>query len=158
MVKVKLNNESGAHSAETCALPDSGSTSTLCTTSLLEKLGSQGQVTSLNLATLESDGRMLKTATQKLQVSDANGQNGFTAEAYNLWSVRMPRHCIISLDDINAWEHLRDLDIPVATDGQVQMLIGQDQPDVLMPPPPLRPERLENLEHPMLSGRSSGGQ
>ena len=39
---------------------------------------------------------------------------------------------MVRVDDINAWEYLRDLDIPVATDEQVQILTGQDQPDVLM--------------------------
>ncbi|XP_071483358.1 uncharacterized protein [Diadema antillarum] len=36
-------------------------------------------------------------------------------------------------EDINKYEHLRDLDLPVVNQHQVSMLIGQDVPQALMP-------------------------
>ena len=42
-------------------------------------------------------------------------------------SIPISTGCLVKSEDIDKWEHLRGIDIPVFPDGsKVQMLIGQD--------------------------------
>ena len=55
-------------------------------------------------------------------------------QAYASPSVLVSSYYVVKPEDLERWEHLRDVDIPVISDSQmVEMLIGQDCPEILMP-------------------------
>ena len=74
VIKVKVKG-SGGRSARAYALLDSGSTSTFCTTGLLQRLGSGGHNATINLTTLKSPakGDRLQTSVPELEISDEEG-------------------------------------------------------------------------------------
>ena len=130
VVEVRVTAESG-HSAATYALLDKGSTNTFWSAGLLHKLRSQGQKASLGLTKLEGEDSKLKTSVPELEVSDTKGQQKVTVhQAYASPSIPVFSFYVVKPEDLERWEHLRDVDIPVITDGQmVEMLIGQDCPE-----------------------------
>ena len=118
----------------TFALLDPGSTSTFCSEDLVKTLGVIGKKGPLSLTTLEKKNSETDTLVVNLEVSDMSSEN-----VLELMEVYARPHLPINInnmgrsEDLNGWEHLRDVEIPKIDAGKVTLLIGQDVPKALMP-------------------------
>ena len=118
----------------TFALLDPGSTSTFCSEGLIKTLGVIGKKGPLSLTTLEKKNSETETLVVNLEVSDMSSEN-----VLELTEVYARPHLPINInnmgrsEDLNGWEHLRDVEIPKVDAGKVTLLIGQDVPKALMP-------------------------
>ena len=134
VVKVKVTAQGTQQSTEAYALLDNGSTNTFCTEELLTKLNSSGQSADMQLTTLEKEGNKVKTTVHDLEVSDVQGNHTVPVRVYARPSIPVSTDCVVREDDLRSWSHLRDTEIPrLPQNGKIQMLIGQDCPEVLMP-------------------------
>ena len=133
VVQVRITAKSGL-SAVAYALLDSGLTNTFCTTSLLEKIKSGGRCTHLSLATLQNQGK-LETTVHELEVTDPQGHNQVTLDhMYAMKRIPVSRDCSVQLKELERWQHLKGLEVTgLPDDADVEMLIGQDCPEVLVP-------------------------
>ena len=115
------------------ALLDSGSTNTFVTDDLVEQLSLNGKRQSLELTTLDRVAQ-IQTFTVSLEISAVDGstfaplRNVFTRK-----TIPIRESNIGSPRDVDRWPHLRDLRLPPACKGMVKLLIGQENPDLLLP-------------------------
>ena len=115
------------------ALLDSGSTNTFITEELSEQLSLNGERQSLQLTTLDGVAN-IQTSTVSLEISAVGGSsfaplhNVFTRKTIPIRQSNIGTRC-----DVDKWPHLRDLQLPTASKGVVKLLIGQDNPDLLLP-------------------------
>ena len=125
IVKVKVNDSVYAH-----ALLDTASTNSFCTQALADKLSVQGKVTRLNLSTL---GNTCSTESECISLSVSSLDNDCTVEMSGLYVVgNIP--AVTTPIDISRYKHLQNLSFPSYNDSQsVDMLIGQDNSEVLLP-------------------------
>ena len=118
----------------TFALLDPGSTSTFCSEDLVKTLGVIGKKGPLSLTTLEKKNSETETLIVNLEVSDMSSES-----VLELPEVYARPHLPINInnmgrsEDLNGWEHLRDVEIPQVDADKVTLLIGQDVPKALMP-------------------------
>ena len=132
VVKVNVTVRNGV--VQTYALLDSGSTNTFCTSSLLKRLKPIGQKAAINVTTLRSQGDQLLTSVHDLEISDVAGNNRVVVhQAYATQSIPVSRDCIVTLKDMQEWKHLTDLPIPELQDAPVEIHVGQDCLEILMP-------------------------
>lgn len=134
VVRVNVTAENGS-TAQTYALLDNGSTNTFCTSRLLQELQSTGSNASLDLKTLNGKRDCLKTSVHELEVSGVDSKNSVTVTRVYATErpIPVPRDCIVSLGEIENWDYLRELPITTPQEAEVEMLIGQDCPEILMP-------------------------
>ena len=118
----------------TFALLDPGSTSTFCSEDLVKTLGLIGKKGPLSLTTLEKKNSETETLIVNLEVSDMSSEN-----VLELTEVYARPHLPVNInnmglsEDLNGWEHLRDVEIPKVDADKVTLLIGQDVPEALIP-------------------------
>ena len=130
-VRVKVHGQKD--SVLTHALLDPGSNKTFCSQKLIDDLGIKGESIHLSLSTL-SDGKMCSAQVVALEVTGTRGHRKqlqlprvYAVEGFpNLISSKATE------EDISNWSHLKDIEIP-KTDADVTLLIGQDNPQALMP-------------------------
>ena len=110
-------------------------TGPFCSTGLPRELRLVGdQKTSLSLTTREGEDRKLKTSMH-LGVFNTQCQYKVTVcQAYASPSVSVSSFYVVEPRHLARWEHLRDVDFPVVSDGQmVETLTGQNSLAILMP-------------------------
>ena len=134
MVQIRVTGGSG-QSKVTFALLDNGSTNSFCSTELVKELRSTGRRTPLSLTTLQGEDCHSSTTVHELVLSNADGCNEVTVhQMYERPVIPVSADCVVNEEDVGRWEHLQGLDIPQLREGaKVEMLIGQDCPDILMP-------------------------
>jgi hypothetical protein len=134
IVPVLVFNPATQESLHTHALLDTGFTNSFCTCSLARQLGVTGHKEILSLSTLERANSRSVTQVVKLKVSDINGKNFIDMD-----NVYVKMDLPIGLDnmatsvDISRWPHLDSIQLPVVNIGSVELLIGQDTPEALLP-------------------------
>lgn len=120
----------GIRNVDTYALLDEGSDITLCSDSLVKRLGAKGKqreftLTTVNQSTEKRHGLELKLQVGALRCND-------TIELDRVWSVERLPISIKSLPErreVSMWNHLKDIYLPRISEGQVELLIGSDTPD-----------------------------
>ena len=133
IVPVKVS--SGGKSIETYALLDNGSTISFCAESLKEKLQiRQSQKRSLNVETI-TDATTSKVQVISLECKAITGKKrrNITLPYVNVVS-KFPDFSdqLLSQRELQRWSHLKDLPYPELS-HEVELLIGLDVPDALMP-------------------------
>lgn len=115
----------------THALLDPGSNRSFCTKSLMNDLGLKGTSTELSLETL-NEGKDTKAVEISFDVTSRRKAK-FIPLSKVLALEKFPdlSNCAASPSDLIKWRHLRGLTFPENID--VQLLIGQDHPQALMP-------------------------
>ncbi|KAG1653031.1 Pro-Pol polyprotein [Nymphon striatum] len=109
-------------------LLDSGSTNSFCTEQLAEQLNIKGEKTTLNLSTLEKS--QSKRLSEVVSLTVNNGDNSlFMSRVYLVKSIPVP--VINFKDTLNTIKYLKDIKLPQT--GKVDILIGQDCPEALIP-------------------------
>ena len=111
----------------TFALLDSASTNSFCSQELVNTLNIKGNKTVLNLSTLEKSSS--ERVTEAVSFSLRGGDEMFQmSNVYVIESVPVP---IVENYAASSCEHLRGIQPPLA--DKVDILIGQDCPEVLIP-------------------------
>lgn len=128
-VKVKGRQEV----AETYAFLDSGSNTSFCTESILEKLNSAGRKTTLSLTTLEGEKISSVCSLVSLEGSDLNQENVVDLPVvYSRPSLPIPSEAIARQEDVDRWPHLKGINVQ-QIDAEIGLLIGSDVPQALQP-------------------------
>ena len=118
-------------SVETYAVLDNCSDVTLCSNSLLTRLGISGKKTSFTMNTVNDQNRLRKGVEIDLGIASMDGTE--KVKLPKVWSVD---HLPISLKniatqkDLFQWPHLQDVQLPLANVSEVGLLIGGDVPEV----------------------------
>ncbi|XP_071943810.1 uncharacterized protein [Antedon mediterranea] len=135
IVAVRVRGKDPNSYVDTYALIDTGGTFSYCTEELADRLQVVRQKCTAELTTIEQKNILINTELISLNLS--NLENTYTA--------RMPqiivRHSLnLGLDnlacheDLIKWPHLADIQLqPILDVTEVQLLIGQDMPELLCP-------------------------
>jgi len=111
---------------ETYAFMDSGSHTSSCTDSLLEKLNSVGRKKTLSLTTLEGENIPSECSLVSLEVSDLNQENVVELPVvYSIPSFPIPSEAIARQEDMDHWPHLEGINVQ-QIDAEIGLLIGRD--------------------------------
>ena len=132
IVQVKVS--AGGKLINTYALLDNASTNTFCTTDLVQKLGLDGKEGEMCLSTLERKNSKVKTSVVCMDVIDINKHNTTTLEnVYARDEIPILKESIPVLEDICRWPHFKEIPTVEHTVKRVDLLIGQDNPELLVP-------------------------
>ena len=112
----------------THALLDTGSTNSFCSRRLANELNVTGTKISYQLQTLHGCSDR-QSEVVKLKMSSIDGKESLNMNNVLLVDEIPVEH--FSIDDINKYAHLKDLNL--STSNQVDVIIGQDQPSALVP-------------------------
>ena len=118
---------------EVFALLDSGSTNTFVTERLMSKLNKQTSSTSYKMNTLSGTQNISTQLVSNLKVSSLDGDHSTSLNNVLVWPSIPAGHpsCEINLKD---FPHLSDIPLhPVGGEFCVELLIGMDHAEVLMP-------------------------
>ena len=116
---------------ETYAFPDSGSNTSFCTESLLEKLNFKGTKTKLSLKTLQGENGHIECSLVSLEASDLSEKNTVQLpKVYSRPNLPIPHEAIARQEDVDRWPYLKGSNIPHA---EIGLLIGSDVPEALQP-------------------------
>ena len=133
IVPVRLQSD-GKNFIETYALLDSGSTHSFCTEALARQLGAKRRSHQLRLTTLDKKDDHIDTTMVGLVVDSGPSTDRIylphvcTRKRLNIQTAHMAY-----MEDIINLPHLRGIDIPIAGEHEVGLLIGQDTPRALIP-------------------------
>ena len=129
-----LVKESGRKVSKFYAMLDNGATGSLCTERLVKELGLPYQTSLVSLTTVDRENQMVDCKLVDLEVQDLSEAYSFkmhkvmTRESLNISS-----ESYITSAAMNAWPHLANLKVPRAERNQVDLLIGQDHSELLVP-------------------------
>ncbi len=131
---VPVTIEAGGKIVHTNTLLDNGSQKTLCTDSLIERLGASGRhvtfsVNSVNDRMIEYHGRQLDLTARPM-----NG--GPAVQLKKTWTVSHLPVAIAHMataEEIRIWPHLKGVKVPKTANGAVELLIGTDVPTAHAP-------------------------
>ena len=134
IVPVKIKVRGNPSCIETYALLDTGSSSTFCSTSLLDRLGLHGKKIRLKLTTLGRSEAMDSIVVNGLEVSDLD-ENAVIPlrEVFSRPAMPVTKDEIPKQDDVDRWPHLKGYVHLPELDSQVDLLIGSDVPEALQP-------------------------
>ena len=121
---------SGSRQIETYALLDEGSDVTLCSESLIKRLGIAGKPCKFTLTTVNKSNQNVTGREVRLQVGALHG--GQFIDLQKVWSVKSLPISLHSLPDQSVtgkWKHLSGIHLPKIDVNKVELLIGSDTPD-----------------------------
>ena len=134
IVPVIVRAPGSRRSMHTFALLDPGSTNTFCSQELVQQLGVSGEKELLSLTTLERTNSETETLVVCLEVSDVSKENVLKIpEVYTRTVLSVNLNNLGRSEDLNKWKHLEDVKFPEIDARKVDLLIGQDVPDALIP-------------------------
>jgi len=134
IVAVHVRNPDTQAETKTYALLDSGSTHSFCAKNLVHQLNLKGDNVSLSLTTLEKSNSHMSTLAVSIEVSDPRGGEPVTIEsAYVKETLPISLQNRATIEDVQQWRHLQDVELPAVNIDSVGLLIGQDAPEALIP-------------------------
>ena len=118
----------------THAFLDNGSSATICTESLVKKLGVEGTKVKTSLSTLEKkNSRVESYLIRDLVVSDLEENDLVSLPAlYTRPEIQVCEEDIPTQEDVDQWPHLGGVFIP-HVDAEIGLLIVSDVPETLDP-------------------------
>ena len=123
-----------AGSQTTHALLDLGSQVTLVTDDLCERLGISGPVNDLVLTTVNGKER-LRSRRVKFSIHSATNDEKreiLVRDAQTTPTLNVTNHALDCFDEVN-WPHLADVQLPNKTRGPVEVLLGADMFELIVP-------------------------
>ena len=140
IVPVRVKSPDGNKEVQTYAFLDSGSNTTFCTDNLLKKLNIEGKATQFSLTTLGKHNQLTNGKQASLQVLHLNQNTKINLpNVISRPSLPASMNNAANQSDIKEWVHLHKLDIP-KIDSEIELLIGNDVPEVLEPQEVIRCE------------------
>lgn len=134
VVPVKVRCKDTQECLETYALLDSGSNSTFCTESLVQRLGVKSTDVKIKLTTLDKHEEVNCSLVQELEVSDLD-ENVFIKlpEVFTRPEIPVASEEIPKQEDIEQWDYLNSqVQLPKLV-SKVDLLIGVNVPEALEP-------------------------
>ena len=128
VVPIKVHGPAGSY--PTRALLDLGSQVTLVTDDLCDRLGISGPANDLLLTTVNGKER-LRSRRVTLSIQ-ANGELHEIRDAQTTPTINVTNHALDSYDEVN-WPHLADVQLPSETRGPVEVLLGADMFELIVP-------------------------
>ncbi|XP_066302034.1 uncharacterized protein [Branchiostoma lanceolatum] len=133
IIPVKVRSKTTNITVETYAFLDSGSDVVFCTESLKDQLKTSGRKTKLTLNTINDTKAVQSEVLDDLEVMNLTGENVIPiATAYTQERIPASKDNIISTEDLKAWPHLKDVDVP-KIDANIGLLIGNNVPKAVEP-------------------------
>ncbi|KAL9989490.1 hypothetical protein ACROYT_G004049 [Oculina patagonica] len=133
IVPVRVKAKGQRRVVETYAFLDSGSNTSFCTETLLEKLNFKGTRTKLSLTTLQGESEPIECSLVSLEASDLNESNKVPLPlVYSRSSLPIPSEAIAKQEDVDRWPYLKGVQI-AHIDAEIGLLIGSDVPEALQP-------------------------
>ena len=132
-VKVKRPGESSDF-VITYALLDTGSTQSFCSEVLTKRLGVLGKHDTMRLTTLDKHNTLLDTFVVNLEIADINDENIVVmSNVLTRPELHVSTDCLVTQEELSKWSHLSDISLPNVDTREVHLLIGQDNPSVMLP-------------------------
>ena len=128
VVPIKVHGPAGSH--PTRALLDLGSQVTLVTDDLCDRLGISGPANDIVLTTVNGKER-LRSRRVTLAIQ-ANGEKREIRDAQTTPTINVTNHALDSYDEVS-WPHLADIQLPNETHGRVEVLLGADVFELIVP-------------------------
>ena len=134
VVSLKVRLQDSPVIIRTNALLDSGSNSTFCSQSLMERLGAQSESIKLKLTTLGSQEEIDCHLIRNLEVADLD-ENKFIPlrEVFSRPSIPVSPEEIPTMHDVERWSHLQGHVQLNTLQSEVGLLIGVNVPEALEP-------------------------
>ena len=132
IVPVRVQSD-GRNFIDTYALLDSGSTHSFCTDALSRQLGAKGQDLQLRLTTLDKDDDITTTMVSMIVDTGPSTERVYLPHVCTRKKLNIQTCHMAKVEDIVNLPHLKGIDIPLAGENEVGLLIGQDAPRALMP-------------------------
>jgi hypothetical protein len=124
----------GNYKVATYALLDPGSTHSYCSDELARQLKLTGQEVITPVSTVNEERKLVKGKLVSFQLTDANETT--IVDASNVMAKEglcINTGLMATTEDVKKWAHLQEVPIVILPDAKVNILIGQDMPDVLLP-------------------------
>ena len=139
IIPVVVSDPSGQFLMNTWALLDSGSNSTFCTKQLINALKLKTKQTQIQMTTLGLENASVEALLADVRVEDPTREKSYLLKGVlGRDQLNIKLDSLVTQDEIRAWPHLRDIaehlhlpDTPL--NDEVHLLIGLDQPDILVP-------------------------
>ena len=106
------------------AFLDRGSTTTLCDERLVDALGLSGEPVTFSLSTLNRVSEKQHRKKVQLDVAPINGGDVLTLVALTLDCLEVTKNPSIDAIDLQRWNHLCDLHVPILPDEDILLLVG----------------------------------
>ena len=133
ILPVRVKAKGHGKIAETYAFLDSGSNTSFCTESLLEKLNFKGTKTKLSLTTLQGESEPIECSLVSLEAFDlSENKTVQLPKVYSRPSLPIPPEAIARQEDVDRWPYLKGVNIS-HIDAEIGLLIGSDVPEALQP-------------------------
>ena len=134
IVPVKVKCAGSSRTVTTYAFLDAGSNTTFCTEELLKQLGVKGKRTTVSLTTLQNEDNPIDCNTIGLDVFDLN-ENHMVEIPTVFSTTRLPvsKVSIPLQEDVDKWDHLEGIHLPINLNAEISLLIGNDVPRALEP-------------------------
>jgi len=134
IVPLILRNPITLAEVQTYALLDSDTTNSFCSSEIVQQLGLHDKAEKLNLTTLNTDQRVVDTALVSLELCSVDKTVVMEiSEVFVVEKVLMNVSNKVKPEDVKAWPHLTDIQLPEADSSNVGFLIGQSCPDAMVP-------------------------
>ena len=118
---------------EKYAFLDSGSNTSFCTESLLERLNVKGTKTKLSLTTLQGENEPIECFLVSLEASDLSENCTVQLpQVYSRPTLPIPPEAIARQEDVDRWPYLKGVNIS-HIEAEIGLLIGSDVPEALQP-------------------------
>ena len=133
IVPVKVKVRGGSSHVITYAFLDSGSNTTFCSDALIDQLGIEGKKVNFSLTTLENENSPTESNVVSLEVQNLD-ETSFAELPMVFSRPKLPVSSddIPKQEDVERWPYLDGIQIP-KLDAQVDLLIGNDNPQLLEP-------------------------
>ena len=134
IVPVKVRKKGDDRYIETYALLDSGSTSTFCSDSLVQRLHAASKKAKIKLTTVNKSAEVDTFLIRDLEVSDLDENKTISLpEIFSRPAIPVSRDEIPSQDDIDRWPQFQGYLQLLPIDSDVDLLIGMNVPEALQP-------------------------
>lgn len=118
---------------QTYAFLDTGSTSTFCSESLMEKLHLNGQKTKICLLTMSPKTMVSSYVVNNLEISSLSGKDFYgLPEVYTQKQMPVNRANMVNQEDLAKWPYFDGIHIP-QIQAEVELLIGTNASKLLEP-------------------------
>ena len=116
------------------AMLDNGSTGSLCTERLVEELDLPYQTSLASLTTVDRENQTITCKLVDLEVQYVSESYSFKmCKVMTRDSLHISSESYVTHAALNSWPHLADLEMPTVECNHVDLLIGQDHSDLLVP-------------------------
>ncbi|XP_041470151.1 uncharacterized protein LOC121419759 [Lytechinus variegatus] len=134
IVPIRVYASAKDDGVEALALLDSGSTSTFCTEELAERVKAHGSASTVSVSTLDRANSELHTTVVSLRIEPRSSPRVVTLpRVYTKADINISVDHLLCRLDVDQFAHLSDIHFPSSNKVKVDILIGQDYPELLCP-------------------------